>query len=253
MPAFCYNEIKKLSLEFLYASLAGLAFVTSLITAVIGMGGGVLLLAILPSFVPPSALIPVHGAVQLSSNISRFLFDIRSTCFTALVQFLVGSIIGAYFGSQLFNEIDFSILPLLISSFILFVLWFPIEKVMSKIPGKYFSLGIVQTSLALYVGATGPLSTSILIRDGYKPREVIVTNAAINTIINIFKIVVFIYLGFVFYDFVLHVIVMSIFAIIGSYVGTRLRIGIDVILARKVLIGVITIVCLKNIVIYLVG
>ena len=151
MTAFYYNEIKKLSLEFLYASLAGLAFVTSLITAVIGMGGGVLLLAILPSFVPPSALIPVHGAVQLSSNISRFLFDIRSTCFTVLVQFFVGSIIGAYFGSQLFNEIDFSIIPLLISSFILFVLWFPIEKVMSKIPGKYFSLGIVQTSLALYV------------------------------------------------------------------------------------------------------
>ncbi|MDN3611541.1 sulfite exporter TauE/SafE family protein [Vibrio ostreicida] len=239
-----------MSIEFLYAGLAGLAFVTSLITAVVGMGGGVLLLAVLPSFIPPYALIPVHGAVQLSSNVSRFIFDIRSTCFTALGQFFIGSMIGAYFGAQLFNDIDFSIIPLLVSAFILFVLWFPIEKVMSKIPGKYFSLGIVQTSLALYVGATGPLSTSILIRDGYEPRVVIVTNAAINTLINVFKIAVFIYLGFVFHDFVFHVIIMSIFAIIGSYVGTKLRIGIDIIFARKVLIGIITIICLNNILIY---
>ncbi|MEJ6474848.1 sulfite exporter TauE/SafE family protein [Pseudoalteromonas piscicida] len=240
-----------MSLEFLYASLAALAFVTSLITAVVGMGGGVLLLAVLPSFITPPALIPVHGAVQLSSNVSRFLFDIRSTCFSALGQFFIGSIIGAYFGAQLFNKIDFSIIPLFISLFILFVLWFPIEKVMSKIPGKYFSLGIVQTSLALYVGATGPLSTSILIRDGYESREVIVTNAAINTLINVFKIAVFLYLGFVFHDFIFHVIVMSTFAIFGSYVGTKLRLGINIVLARRVLIGIITLVCLKNILIYL--
>lgn len=242
-----------MSTELLYVSLAGLAFVTSVITAVVGMGGGVLLLAVLPSFIPPSALIPVHGAVQLSSNVSRFLFDIRSTCFTALGQFFIGSTIGAFFGARLFNEIDFSIIPLLVSSFILFVLWFPFQKIVSHIPGKYFSLGVIQTSLSLYVGATGPLSTAILIRDGYEPREVIVTNAAINTIINALKIAVFIYLGFAFHDFVYHVAIMSIFAIIGSYAGTKLRIGIDVILARKVLVGIITIICLKNIFIYFLG
>ena len=44
------------------------SFFTSLITASLGIGGGVLLLAILASTLPITALIPVHGLVQLGST-----------------------------------------------------------------------------------------------------------------------------------------------------------------------------------------
>ena len=39
-------------------------FFTSTIAAIVGLGGGMMLIAILPSFLPINALIPVHGLTQ---------------------------------------------------------------------------------------------------------------------------------------------------------------------------------------------
>jgi hypothetical protein len=44
---------------------------TSLITASLGLGGGVLLLALLGQILPPTALITIHGVGQFFSNIGR--------------------------------------------------------------------------------------------------------------------------------------------------------------------------------------
>jgi len=237
---------------FLYAFLAGLGLVTSFITATIGMGGGILLLAALPNVLPANVLIPVHGAVQLSSNLSRFLFDMKDVCTKPLLHFFIGSLIGSYFGSLLFDEVDFELIPLIMSIFILTVVWLPVSNIINVIPGRYLSLGIIQTALALYVGATGPLSTSVLFKDGYNSNEVIVTNAAINTIINISKIIVFSVLGFVFHDYIIHIVVMSISAVLGSYLGAAIRLRIDVDLGKKILMTLISILCVKNIVTYFV-
>jgi len=49
------------------------AFITSSITAAMGVGGGVLLLALMAQVVPPAILIPLHGAAQLMSNTNRVL------------------------------------------------------------------------------------------------------------------------------------------------------------------------------------
>ena len=38
-----------------------LSFLTSTVAGVVGIGGGMMLIAILPSFLPLNALIPVHG------------------------------------------------------------------------------------------------------------------------------------------------------------------------------------------------
>ena len=51
--------------------LIAASLVTSFITAAFGIGGGVVLLAFLALVLPPVALIPVHGVVQLGSNGGR--------------------------------------------------------------------------------------------------------------------------------------------------------------------------------------
>ena len=47
------------------------AFATAALTAVVGAGGGTALIALMLQVMPPSVVIPVHGVVQLASNISR--------------------------------------------------------------------------------------------------------------------------------------------------------------------------------------
>ena len=55
--------------------LAVAAFLTATVSGVIGFGGGMLLIAIMPMFLPPLAVVPVHGVVQLASNASRMAFS----------------------------------------------------------------------------------------------------------------------------------------------------------------------------------
>ena len=54
--------------------LTVLSFFTALMTSIAGAGGGTVLLAAMLQFMNPSEAIPVHGVIQLSSNISRTWF-----------------------------------------------------------------------------------------------------------------------------------------------------------------------------------
>ena len=51
--------------------LVGFSFLGSFITMALGIGGGVLLLAVMASLMPAVALIPIHGVIQLGSNAFR--------------------------------------------------------------------------------------------------------------------------------------------------------------------------------------
>lgn len=104
------------------------SLITSAITAVTGMGGGLLLLAILPSALPAQAVIPIHGAVQLSSNFSRFAFDFKDTCIRPVALFTAGALVGAYFGTFALSKIDLNMMPLFMSVFIVCIIWLPVNK-----------------------------------------------------------------------------------------------------------------------------
>ncbi|MGL4187202.1 MAG: hypothetical protein ACRCR4_15610, partial [Thiotrichaceae bacterium] len=54
--------------------LAAIAFATSTLTAIMGLGGGMILIALMPGLIAPAAIVPVHAATQLVSNSSRTLF-----------------------------------------------------------------------------------------------------------------------------------------------------------------------------------
>ena len=74
-----------------------LTFFTSTVAGVVGLGGGMLLIAVLPTFLPLNAIIPVHGVTQMSSNISRAIFGIKDVQFEVLPKFIFGSIVIPYF------------------------------------------------------------------------------------------------------------------------------------------------------------
>ena len=51
--------------------LVALSFFASMLTAAIGIGGGLLMLTVMVSFLPPFVVLPVHGVIQLGSNGGR--------------------------------------------------------------------------------------------------------------------------------------------------------------------------------------
>ena len=200
-----------------------IAFGTSILTAIVGFGGGMLLIAFLPGLVPVSAIVPIHAASQLCSNSSRALFSWRSIHWSFSGAFIAGSLLGGFGAAQFINQINLDFLPLILGLYILFNVWGP--KLTFKNPprGEFFTIGFVQTVLSTIIGATGPLAHSTLMRKGLGRDSIVSTSALLMTITHLIKIPIFGVLGFSFTSY-WHVIIGMWFGVItGTFIGTRVR------------------------------
>ena len=170
-----------------------IAFCTSSLTAVFGLGGGMILIAFMPFFLPAPAIIPIHAATQLVSNGSRALFAWREIEWQFTVSFLIGSIIGGLLAAKLSTFINLHYLPLLMAAFILFNVWGGGIKFNANPKGEFVTIGFVQTGLGMMVGATGPMGQSTLVRKGLKRDEIVTTSAVFMVITHLLKLI---YLAF---------------------------------------------------------
>jgi uncharacterized membrane protein YfcA len=204
-------------------SLGIIAFITSVIAGVVGFGGGMLLIAILPFFLGPSMVIPIHGATQLASNASRMMFSLSDVKWALLPKFLVGSLVGILLFGLLLVNIPVDFVPLAIGIYILLNLWSRRFARFISHYESYYLLGLLQTGLSLVVGATGPLSLSILTKELNCKNEIIATSSLFMTISHLAKIPVFGLIGFSLFEHSYLLISMIIGSIAGSFIGTKLR------------------------------
>ncbi|XPV67516.1 MAG: TSUP family transporter [Halarcobacter sp.] len=202
-------------------------FFTSTIAGIIGLGGGMILIAVLPSFLPVNAIIPVHGLTQMSSNLSRAIFGYKDIKVEVIPKFLLGSILGISFFASILYFISLEYVPLFIGVYILLSLWS--NKFNAKIERyeSYVLVGFLQTGLSIVVGATGPLATSLLVKDYNEKDTIVATAAALKSITHTLKVLAFMFFGFVFFDYITVLTAMIIGAIAGSWMGTKLRDKID--------------------------
>ena len=221
-----------------------ISFLTSTVAGVVGLGGGLLLIAILPSFLPINALIPVHGLSQVSSNLSRAYFGRKDIQYQIIPKFLIGSLVGVGIFAFFLNLISIEYIPLFIGVYILLSLWS--QKFNDKIKKyeNYYIIGFFQTGLSVIVGTTGPLTMTLLLKEFQDKDKVVATSAILMSITHILKVFVFVYFGFVFFDYLSIIIAMIIGSIVGSYAGTKLRDKIDgkkLVFALKILLSILAI------------
>lgn len=226
-----------------------ISFSTSTIAGIVGLGGGFLLLAVLPSFLPLTAIIPIHGLVQLVSNVSRAYFGYQHIQYHVIPKFLIGSFIGVSLFSFLLYIISLKYIPIFIGIYILLSLWS--KKFNEKIKNheNYYIIGFLQTGLSVIVGTTGPLTITLLLKDFQDKNKVITTAAVLMSITHILKIIVYFYFGFFFTDYLYIILAMITGSIIGSYFGTKIRGKIDgkrLVFVLKIFLTIIAIKSLGN-------
>lgn len=225
--------------------LAIAAFATATISGVIGFGGGMLLIAVMPLFLPPLAIVPIHGVVQLASNASRMTFSWRDVHWRLALPFIAGSILGvALFALVLFN-ISTDHIPIAISIYILLNLWSePFARALRRYESLY-TVGFMQSGLGIVVGTPGPLALTLLAKRLEDPNHVIATTALFVTISHLVKLLIFGLMGFSFLEYWPVMVLMLTGSVLGSWAGTRIRTSLDhekLALAVKVLL---TGLCLK--------
>lgn len=227
--------------------LIGVSFLTSAFTAIIGVGGGIALISVMPGLLPVAAIIPIHGAVQLASNASRVFFGFRHIEWRIFWPFAGGAVLGAVAGAQVMGGFRFDDLPLYLGVFILLVVWIPVPKRAFRLPGHFALFGALQTFLALFVGVAGPLTGVFLASAGLPKDRLVITHGMVMVVTHLCKILVFGFVGFAFAPYLPLIAGMIGAAALGSWSGTRLRDRVSESLFRKVFRGVITILSLRMI------
>ena len=144
--------------------LLPISLISSTVAAVFGMGGGVLLITMMPGLVPAAAIIPLHAVTQLASNGSRAVFGWRYIDVSLIAPFVVGGAAGALAGAVVFSQLDLSWLPALIGAVILLITWVPLPAVRGSGSAPPVLLGFYQTGLGMLIGASGPLGAAVLAR-----------------------------------------------------------------------------------------
>lgn len=182
-----------------------------------------MLIAVMPSFLPPAAVIPIHGFIQITSNVSRALFGIRHIQWRIVRDYGVGCVIGALIGSRLVPLFSWDNLPLLLGVFILLFTWMPKPSGEAKWPLKFGVLGVLQTALSLFIGVAGPLNMPFLLREDLGRDRTVITHSVQMTFMHLMKVITFGLLGFAFAPYWQLVIGMTAGAILGSWVGTKVR------------------------------
>jgi uncharacterized membrane protein YfcA len=204
-------------------SLSAASFLTSLFTAAIGIGGGLGLLSVMPSFMPIAAVVPLHGITQLVSNASRFVFDYRHADTRLLPAYLAGACFGGAVGYFFIGRVPDLYLSAVLGGFILLCTWTGLVKKLGKLLTSFFSIAFIQTFLSLFVASVGLLSQPVLIKQGLPKNRVIVTHAMQMSVLHGLKVFVFVVAGFPFLRYWQIAAVMIAASAAGSYFGGFFR------------------------------
>ena len=190
------------------------SFFTSMMTATLGIGGGVLLLAVMAGTMPVSALIPVHGLVQLGSNGNRALMTARHIDWNMLKYFSLGAIVGAFLASFVVVQLPLVIIQFAVAAFILFLVWGSKPKAQEMNPAGRTLAGVVTTLVSMFVAA-------FVHRNNYSKMQITGTFASCMTLQHGLKAFVFTFVGFSFAQWAGLIIIMIASGALGTFIGLK--------------------------------
>ncbi len=208
----------------LYPFLVICVFATAILSGVLGMAGGMILMAVLASTLGVASAMMLHGAVQLTSNGSRAWFLRRHIVWRLFVPYAMGT--GgalALFTSLLFVP-DAGLVLILVGAFpILARLSRRLHGLDVTRPLTAVICGFVVTAAQLLAGASGPLLDLFYIASPLSRHAIVANKAVTQAFGHAIKLV---YYGLIIgagdaLPGWLYAICMCA-AVVGTRIGTRL-------------------------------
>ena len=198
--------------------LVAASLVTSFISAAFGIGGGFTLIALLALLLPPAALIPVHGIVQLGSNAGRVGIMLKDVVWRPVLPFVIGTVIGASLGAMVVVQLPPWAVQLALG---IFIIWVVFAK-LPPIQQRYILLGgIVSSFLTMFFGATGNFIAAMVKSMNLDPVPHVATHSLMMTFQHFVKVLIFGLIGFQFGPYMILIIGMLISGFIGTIIGSR--------------------------------
>ena len=172
--------------------LAVSALVTSFISGILGMAGGMILMGVLLALVPLPVAMMLHGITQLASNGWRALMWRKEVDWRVFRGYMYGAIAMTVF---------FAIVKLVVSKPVALIAMGLTPFITLALPDKLHlnverkghatACGIVCTTLSLTAGVSGPILDVFFVRSKMGRHGVIATKAMTQSLSHILKIAYF--------------------------------------------------------------
>ncbi len=174
----------------LYVIVLVSVLATSVLSGILGMAGGMILMAILVSTMSVANAMLLHGAVQATSNGSRAWFLRTHIRWQILPTYLAGAAVAVGFFTWLALVPDAGVVLILVGLFP----W--LARANKRLRGldvtrplTTFVCGVVVTAAQLLAGASGPLLDVFYLNSPLTRQEIVANKALTQTIGHILKIV----------------------------------------------------------------
>ena len=222
----------------------------AILTAIAGLGGGILLLSVLLQFLDPMEAIPVHAVIQLASNGSRTLLLRRDIDWGIVWRFCSLLIPAGLLGLLVADAVPISVGRIAIAVFALLTVWWPaslaaVSSVLGNGRQAFVPLGAIAGFLNIPFGVTGPAVAPMFRRALAERTAVIATFGATQTVGHLAKVGIFAGDGF---DYREHLVVMTagiVAVVIGSWIGTRWLRRLDDVLFSRIFRATLTIIAIR--------
>jgi uncharacterized membrane protein YfcA len=199
------------------------AFLTSILAGTIGMGGGVIFVGILASFVDIAYVIPLHSALMVISNASRIVLFLKHINWRIVGFYSLGLLPASLAGIYVFRLLPKDLIKLMIGMFILAAIFVPLKPAKTGIGDKVFILvGMLAGFFGIFFGASGPITAPFYIRRGIIKENFIATKAACQILDHLVKIPLFGFIGINVLVYGDVIVCLSLAVILGTLIGKRL-------------------------------
>lgn len=163
--------------------------ITSVISGVIGMAGGMILMAVLVSALSVSGAMMLHGAIQATANGSRAIFLRAHIQWRVLPPYVAGAAVALAF---------FLVLALVPAAGLVLVLLGALPWLGRTVPhlrglnicqpATAFSCGVVITGAQLMAGASGPLLDLFYLNAPLNRHQVVASKALTQSLGHVIKL-----------------------------------------------------------------
>ncbi|MBJ7499968.1 MAG: sulfite exporter TauE/SafE family protein [Sphingopyxis sp.] len=168
------------------------AFLTSILSGIFGMAGGLVFMGVLAWMLPAATALALHGVIQFASNVWRAALHRAHVAWPVLLWFGIGAAAAiGFFSLVVFTPTKFyvflalGLMPILV--------WLPERWLALDATNRWHAIGggFVSTGLALVSGVSGPVTDLLFIHGKLNRHQVVATKAVMQAIGHASKVLIY--------------------------------------------------------------
>lgn len=169
--------------------ILGATLITSAISGVFGMAGGLILMGVLASYVPVATAMVLHGFIQLVSNFSRAAFLAKHIAWVLIGRYALG-IGGALLVLLMISWRPTQVMVFIMLGMTAMLVWIPKRVVDINVerPMQAELCGFLVQTLNTLSGVAGPLLDLFFVKTELTRQTVVATKAATQVMAHAVKI-----------------------------------------------------------------